>query len=150
MMPPQMERLLERLQTGWAPRGDEIDMRIGQRTIFAWEFALSFSRPEAVLIGRPETRVGVIRTDVIIWSTRSCVGRCAKTASGGCRTAVKAGSIHIKEAAETSVIPFPRKRYTRLWILSCRHEFAARTPSNHDCAAGITILQQRRPHRAPS
>ncbi|MGY0571909.1 hypothetical protein ACTGJ9_013305 [Bradyrhizobium sp. RDM12] len=65
-MTPEMERLLERLQTGWQPRDDEIDMRIGQRRLFDWQFAPSFSRPEAVIIGRPESRRGVIRTDVIL------------------------------------------------------------------------------------
>jgi hypothetical protein len=59
--------LLERLQTGWQPRADEIDMRIRQRRIFDWSFAPSFSRPESVIIGRPENRFGVIRTDVILW-----------------------------------------------------------------------------------
>jgi len=60
-------RLLERLQTGWQPRGDEIDMRIRQRWICDWSFAPSFSLPEAVIIGSPESREGVIRTDVILW-----------------------------------------------------------------------------------
>ena len=60
-------RLLERLQTGWQPHSDEIDMRIRQRRLFDWQFAPSFSRPEAVLIGRSESREGVIRTDVILW-----------------------------------------------------------------------------------
>ncbi|MCS3727370.1 hypothetical protein [Bradyrhizobium betae] len=66
-MTPEMERLLERMQTGWRPRRDEIDMRIRQRTLFDWSFAPSFSRPDAVLIGRPESRYGVIRTDVVLW-----------------------------------------------------------------------------------
>ncbi|MGY2938521.1 hypothetical protein ACVWZ6_008123 [Bradyrhizobium sp. GM6.1] len=63
-MTPEMERLLERLQTGWQPHADEIDMRIRQRRLFDWSFAPSFSRPEAVLIGRPEN---VIRTEVALW-----------------------------------------------------------------------------------
>lgn len=66
-MTPEMERLLERLQTGWRPKGDEIDMRVRQHRIFDWSFAPSFSRPEAVIVGRPESRKGVIRTDVILW-----------------------------------------------------------------------------------
>jgi hypothetical protein len=60
-------RLLERLQTGWQPRGDEIHMRIRQRWICDWSFAPSFSRAEAVIIGSLETRNGVVRTDVILW-----------------------------------------------------------------------------------
>lgn len=66
-MRAEVERLLERLQTGWRPRPDEIDMRIRQRKIFDWQVAPSFLRPEPVLIGRPESREGVIRTDVILW-----------------------------------------------------------------------------------
>ncbi|MHC2576440.1 hypothetical protein ACVI1J_001851 [Bradyrhizobium diazoefficiens] len=66
-MTPEMQRLLERLQTGWRPRSDEIDMRISQRRLFDWSFAPSFSRPEAVLIGRPESRQGLVRIDEILW-----------------------------------------------------------------------------------
>ncbi|MCK1315408.1 hypothetical protein [Bradyrhizobium sp. 23] len=66
-MTPEMERLRERLQTGWQPKPDEIDMRIRQRRIRDWQFAPSFSPPEAAIIGRPESREGVIRTDVILW-----------------------------------------------------------------------------------
>ncbi|MBB4377328.1 hypothetical protein [Bradyrhizobium sp. SBR1B] len=66
-MKPEMERLLERLQTGWRPLPDEIDMRVRQHRIFDWSFAPSFSLPEAVIVGRPESRQGVIRTDVILW-----------------------------------------------------------------------------------
>ena len=66
MMEP-VERLLERLQTGWQPQRDEIDTRIQQRAVFRWSFAPSFSRPEAVIIGQPETREVVTRTDQILW-----------------------------------------------------------------------------------
>lgn len=33
-------RLLERLQTGWQPCNDEIDMRIRQRRLTDWRFAV--------------------------------------------------------------------------------------------------------------
>ncbi|CUT11490.1 hypothetical protein BF49_2570 [Bradyrhizobium sp.] len=42
-------------------------MRIRQRRIHKWSFAPSFSRPEAVIIGVPESREGITRTDVILW-----------------------------------------------------------------------------------
>lgn len=54
-MTPQMERLLERLQTGWQPLPDEIDMRIPQRGLARWEFWPSrhASRPHMLLAGWP-------------------------------------------------------------------------------------------------
>jgi hypothetical protein len=54
-MTPEIERLLERLQTGWQPVADEIVPAVPQRSLSGWQFAPSFSRPEAVLIGRQET-----------------------------------------------------------------------------------------------
>jgi hypothetical protein len=45
-------RLLERLQTGWQPRPDEIDMRIRQRRLADWAFAIDLlSYPEDTEIG---------------------------------------------------------------------------------------------------
>jgi hypothetical protein len=35
-----IERLLERLQTGWAPKTDEIDREIPQRDLIDWEWML--------------------------------------------------------------------------------------------------------------
>ncbi|SDJ74291.1 hypothetical protein SAMN05216338_106318 [Bradyrhizobium sp. Rc2d] len=54
-MTPQMERLLERLQSGWKPRRDEIDMRIPQRELARWEFWPSrhASKPHMLLVGWP-------------------------------------------------------------------------------------------------
>jgi hypothetical protein len=60
-------RLLERLQTGWQPTRAEINPVIRQRSIFWWQFAPSLSRPEAVIVGQPESREGVTRTDQILW-----------------------------------------------------------------------------------
>jgi hypothetical protein len=37
-MTDYMQRLLERLQTGWQPKRNEIDMRIPQRNLAEWEF----------------------------------------------------------------------------------------------------------------
>ena len=39
-MTDYMERLLERLQTGWRPKRDEIDMRIPQHDMGEWMFLL--------------------------------------------------------------------------------------------------------------
>lgn len=45
-------RLLERLQTGWQPKNDEIDMRIRQRRLADWAFAVDLlSYPEDTEIG---------------------------------------------------------------------------------------------------
>jgi hypothetical protein len=61
-----IERLLERLQTGWAPKTDEIDRDVPQRDLIKWEFAPSFSRPTTVVIGFTIDRA-VIRSDEILW-----------------------------------------------------------------------------------
>jgi hypothetical protein len=37
-MTDAMQRLLERLQTGWAPHADEIDPVIAMRDLMDWEF----------------------------------------------------------------------------------------------------------------
>jgi hypothetical protein len=63
----QVIRLLERLQTGWQPKRDEIDQSVPQRNLSGWSFTPSFSRPEAVVIGTPESGEGVMRTDQILW-----------------------------------------------------------------------------------
>jgi hypothetical protein len=65
-MSPEIERLLEGLQTGWQPKPDEIDTRIPQLTLWDWQFALSFTRPEAVVIGYDADR-RVTRSDQIVW-----------------------------------------------------------------------------------
>ncbi len=65
-MRPEMERLLERLQSGWQPRSDEIDMRIPRWTLRDWQFAPSFTRPEAVVIGY-DADGRVTRSDQIVW-----------------------------------------------------------------------------------
>jgi hypothetical protein len=44
-----IERLLERLQTGWQPRADEIDRDIPQRDLADWDFWKS----GGTLIGYP-------------------------------------------------------------------------------------------------
>jgi hypothetical protein len=65
-MTEAMQRLLERLQTGWQPKPDEIDTRIPQLTLWDWQFAPAFERPEAVVIGY-DTDGRVTRSDQIIW-----------------------------------------------------------------------------------
>jgi hypothetical protein len=65
-MSEEIKRLLERLQTGWQPKPDEIDRDIPQRVLGDWQFAPSFTRTEAVIIGHTAER-RVTRTDQITW-----------------------------------------------------------------------------------
>lgn len=76
-MTPEMERLLERLQTGWQPRDDEIDMRIRQRMLSDWWFAVDllaypddtvvsgWARAEKIIGRAPDGRM--TWTDEILW-----------------------------------------------------------------------------------
>lgn len=70
-MTHEMERLLERLQTGWRPRPDEIDMRIPQRTMSRWEFWPSrhASRPHMLIAGWPVDDAGAWPqfTQQVLW-----------------------------------------------------------------------------------
>ena len=61
-----IQRLRERLETGWQPKSHEIDMRIQQQTMANWQFAPSFTRPEAVVIGH-DAYGRVTRSDQILW-----------------------------------------------------------------------------------
>lgn len=63
-MKPEMERLLERLQTGWQPKSDEIDMRIAQRRLDDWQFWQS--RPPGM---PPLLLCGWLREDPTAWPT---------------------------------------------------------------------------------
>ena len=55
-MTDYMQRLLERLQTGWLPMRDEIDMRIPQHDLASdWEF-LAYRRGIHVMIRPARTR----------------------------------------------------------------------------------------------
>ena len=54
-MTDYMERLLERLQTGWRPKRDEIDMRIPQHDLDGWEF-LAYRRGVHVMLRSASTR----------------------------------------------------------------------------------------------
>jgi hypothetical protein len=45
------ERLLERLQTGWAPKADEIDREIPQFDLLTWCWGTYFHEQEMFLAG---------------------------------------------------------------------------------------------------
>lgn len=76
-MTHEMERLLERLQTGWRPKNDEIDMRIRQLRMADWAFAIDilsypddtevsgWARAEKLLGRGPDGRV--VYTGEILW-----------------------------------------------------------------------------------
>ncbi|MCS3893298.1 hypothetical protein M2171_002431 [Bradyrhizobium japonicum USDA 38] len=76
-MTPEMERLLERLQSGWQPQNDEIDMRIRQHRLADWVFAVDLlSYPDDTEVGgwaRAEKLLGrspdgwVAYTGEILW-----------------------------------------------------------------------------------
>lgn len=68
--------LLQRLQTGWRPKDDEIDMRIRQRRMADWTFAIDWlSYPEDTEVGgwaRAEKLLGresgrIVYTGEILW-----------------------------------------------------------------------------------
>jgi hypothetical protein len=50
-MTEAMERLLERLQTGWAPRADEIDPSIQQQDLIDWRFVVASLSGRLMLFG---------------------------------------------------------------------------------------------------
>jgi hypothetical protein len=60
-MSPEMEQLLERLQTGWQPTADEIDREIPQRDLVDWDFGTS----GGTLIGYPSNEPGWKEVDVL-------------------------------------------------------------------------------------
>jgi len=62
----RIDRLVERLQTGWRPVASEIDPDIPQQTLANWQFAPSFTRPETVVIGH-DADGRVTRSDQILW-----------------------------------------------------------------------------------
>lgn len=65
-MTDPMKRLLNRRLSGWKPVNDEIDMRIPQQHLWSWQFAASFTRAEAIIIGYAAGG-RVTRTDQILW-----------------------------------------------------------------------------------
>ncbi|MHC2842857.1 hypothetical protein [Bradyrhizobium diazoefficiens] len=63
-VPPEiLERLLERLQSGWQPRRDEIDMRIPQFEFARWAFLPDETRQTMRLSGR------LLGSDLDSWTT---------------------------------------------------------------------------------
>jgi hypothetical protein len=66
----EIDRLLERPQSGWQPTPDGMrDTPVHQwGMLTGWSFATSFTRPESCLIGRPRwDQEMVLRTDPILW-----------------------------------------------------------------------------------
>jgi hypothetical protein len=63
-VPPEiLERLLERLQSGWQPRRDEIDMRLAQFEFARWTFLSDPNRRSMRLSGR------LVGSDLEGWTT---------------------------------------------------------------------------------
>lgn len=50
-MTDAMQRLLERLQTGWQPMADEIDPSVQQRDLIDWQFVVARRSGKLTLFG---------------------------------------------------------------------------------------------------
>jgi hypothetical protein len=61
-----IERLLERLQTGWAPRRDEIDPSISQYDMLDWDLHAYFGIPEIFIAGS-DVAGEVQLTATVLW-----------------------------------------------------------------------------------
>jgi hypothetical protein len=55
-MTDAMQRLLERLQTGWQPHTDEIDPSVQQRDLVDWQFVVARRSGKLTLFGLVDLR----------------------------------------------------------------------------------------------
>jgi hypothetical protein len=85
-----IQRLFERLQTGWQPKADEIDRELPQLDLFDWQFAPAFERSEAVVIGY-DADGRLTRSDQIIWIDAALRWALCESAGGCCDPAFDPG-----------------------------------------------------------